>query len=103
MAQYKETKRDKEWHSYTGTGITAEKGNDAIALREAVGGGKFAVVKLHGGCWTNSAVEVLEEIDTSDVRKASVRFDVIVQQQGFATKPVRGIGILLGTVLQQCR
>lgn len=87
---YKETERDKEWHSYTGTGITAENGNDALALREEVGGGKFAVVKLHGGCWTTSPVEVLEEINTSDLAEATECFNAYAQKLGFAPKPVRG-------------
>ena len=51
---------EKKWESYTGTGITAKKGSNALALRESIGGGEFAIVKLYGGCWTTSPMKVLE-------------------------------------------
>lgn len=93
IVEYKETKLDKEWRCYVGTGINAEKGNDALVLREACGGGKFAVVKLHGGCSTSSAVQVLEEIDTADLVTAASAFAAQAMKLGFAPKPIRHIGL----------
>lgn len=101
--KYKETELDKKWDSYTGTGITAEKDKDALALREQIGGGKFAVVKLHGGCWTSSLVQVLEEIDTSNISEAKERFNAVAQKLGFAPKPVRTPGLLGGFVVSTLR
>lgn len=90
----KEGRLEKKWSSYTGTGINANKGKDALVLREAVGGGEYAVVKLLGGCWTNSPMKVIEEITTSELSVAKARFDEIAQDLGFKGQPVRGIGLL---------
>jgi hypothetical protein len=85
---------EKKWDSYTGTGINASKGKDALVLREGIGGGEYAVVKLFGGCWTNSPMKVIEEIKTTNYNDAKSRFDEIAKKLGFKEKPVRGIGLL---------
>ncbi len=90
----KEGKLEEKWHSYIGTGITANKGKDAIVLREALGGGEFAIVRLYGGCWTNSPMKVLEEIKTSNVGDARQRFNAVAKKLGFRTQPLRTLALL---------
>lgn len=85
---------EEKWDSYRGTGINANKGKDALVLREGIGGGEYAVVKLIGGCWTNSPMKVIEEIKTTKLDAAKSRFDEIAKKLGFKEKPVRGIGLL---------
>ena len=81
----KEGPLEKRWQSYSGTGITATKGEDALALRKALGGGgEFAIVKLYGGCWTNSPMKVLEVIQTSNLKNATKRFNVLSKRLGIA-------------------
>lgn len=102
MAAKKTTKRprikegplEKKWDSYIGTGINASKGKDALVLREGIGGGEYAVVKLFGGCWTNSPMKVIEEIKTTKLDAAKLRFDEIAKKLGFKEKSVRGISLL---------
>lgn len=78
-----------KWQSYTGTGITANKGENSLALRQAIGGEEFAIVKLHGGCWTTSRLEVLEEIKTDNREVAEKRFQEVSEKLGFERQPVR--------------
>lgn len=91
----KEGRLEEKWHSYRGTGINAAKGRDALVLREGVGGNEFAVIKLFGGCWSNSPMKVIEEVKTKKLATAKSRFDAIAKRLGFKEKPVRGIGMLL--------
>ncbi len=97
--KHKERSLEEKWSSYAGTGITAKKGKNAIALREAVGGGEFAIVKLIGGCWSDSTMEVLEEVKTSSLEIARERFNTLVQQLGFKTQPIRTPGLLFDFII----
>lgn len=90
----KETLEEK-WSSYLGLGINAAKGEDSLVLREACGGGQFAIVELKGGCWTNSPMKVIEEIDDVEESQAEARFNEVAEQLGYKKQPVRGIEQLL--------
>jgi len=90
----KEGPLEKKWEFYTGTGITANKGKNALVLRENIGGGKFAIVKLYGGCWTTSPTKVLEEIKTSVPQEARERFNALAKKLGFKMQPIRTAAIL---------
>lgn len=92
-AQSKRKILERRWQSYTGTGINAKKGNDAIVLREKLGGGQFAVIKLFGGCWSNSPMRVLREINTSSFKEAESCFNETVKRLGYNKKPVRTAGV----------
>ena len=85
---------EKKWGSYTGTGITSERGKDCLALREGVGGGEFAIVKLFGGPWTNSKMKVIEELKVSSLEVAHERFKAVSKKLGFKQKPLRTAGLL---------
>ena len=87
--KYKEGPLEREWRSYSGTGITASKGRNNLALREAIGGGKFGIVKLYGSLWTTSTIKVLEEIRTSSLEEAKKRFNDLVKELGFKMQAVR--------------
>ncbi len=82
---------EEEWESYTGTGITAKRDDDAIALRQAIDGRKYAIVKLIGGCWSDSPMTVVEEINTNNPKVAQQRFTEVAAQLGFEQQPLRGI------------
>jgi hypothetical protein len=82
---------EEKWSSYRGLGINATKGEDSLVLREACGGGQFAIVELKGGCWTNFPMKVIEEIDVVEQSKAETRFEEVAKQLGYQKKPVRGI------------
>lgn len=90
---------EKKWRPHSGTGITANKGKNSIALREAVGGGEFAIVKLYGGCSTGSRLEVIEEIQTSNLEVAKKRFNAIAKKLGFKVQPIRTVGVLFDFLL----
>ena len=92
--EIKEEDIEKKWHSYTGTGITASKGKNALALRGSIDGRKFAIVKLLGGCWTNSPMKVIEEINTSNLNKAKKRFDAMAKKLGFKEQEMRTVALL---------
>jgi hypothetical protein len=85
----KEGPPEEKWNSFRGTGITAKKGKDALALRESIGRGEFAIVKLFGGCWTSSPMKVIEEIKTSNLDEAKKHFDTAAKRLGFKAQAVR--------------
>ena len=87
--RHREGPLEKKWRSYTGTGIAAQKGKNALALREAIGGGEFAIVKLYGGLWTSSPVKVLEVLKTGSLKKAVFRFRAVVKKLDFKMQPLR--------------
>lgn len=78
-----------KWQSYTGTGVTSNKKKNSLALREAIGGGQFAIVKLYGGCFMNSRMEVVEEIDTAERAVAEKRFRKVSEELGYELQPLR--------------
>jgi len=91
----KEGPLEEKWRSHTGTGITANKESDALALRESMGGSKeFAIVKLYGGCWTTSPMEVLEELKSSNLEEAKKRFADLAKELGFKIQPERSMSLL---------
>ena len=76
----------------------ARKGKNALVLREGIGDGKFAIVKMFGGCWTDSPIKVIEEIKTSKLHEAKARFDKVAKKLGFEEQAVRGIGLLFAGI-----
>jgi len=89
--KHKEGPLEKKWGFYTGTGINAKKGKDALVLREKLSGGEFAIVQMFGGCWTSSPMKVIEEIKTSNLQRAHTRFNEVAAELGFKSKPIRTI------------
>lgn len=85
----------KKWSSYCGTGVNASKDDDSLVLRKSACGSEFAIVKLIGGCWSNSEMHVLEEIQTASQVVAEQRFDQLAQELGFARQPTRTFAELL--------
>lgn len=70
----------EKWLSYVRTGLMAKNGVSLLALRQKIGGGQFAVVLLANDGYLQ---DVIEEIDTSDLNEASIRFREITIQSGF--------------------
>jgi hypothetical protein len=80
---------ERKWSSYVGTGINARKGVDKLVLRSGLGihGDEYAIVRLRGrriwSFWKKSSIEVVEEIQTTELGVARSKFNEIAKGLGF--------------------
>lgn len=77
---------EQKWGSHSTTGIHAEKDNEALVLWQGLDE-EFAVVRLFAGRHSIAPSEVIKEIKTSSIKKATKEFNKVAQVLGFTLHP----------------
>lgn len=77
---------EQKWGSHSTTGIYAEKGSETLALWQGLDE-EFAIVRLYAGIHSVAPIEVVKEIKTSSLKKATKEFNKVAQVLGFTPHP----------------